>query len=223
MRKTNISISAAAIAIALTTSLTMAPPLVTPAAAQSSGVSNLLAGASDNALDKLAQPGAFFADKAVRILLPGPLQKASGLLKFTSKRGLTKDLTKSMNDAASLAAKEAKPIFREAIDGLSVTDGLRIATKKNGATNYLRTSSGDSLREKIRPLVVKAMGDVGAFDQLEKLSSVGPVAQLGISNDNLTNHVTDKTMDGIFTYMAAEENKVRKNPLKTLGGILGKK
>lgn len=209
--------------LAFATSVTIAPPLTSPAAAQSSGVSNLLAGASDNALDKLAQPGAFFADEAVRILLPGPLQKASKLLRFTSKSGLTKDLTKSMNDAASLAAKEAKPIFREAINGLSLTDGVGIATKKNGATNYLMESSGDSLREKIRPLVVKAMGDVGAFDQLGKLSSAGPVAKLGISNDNLTDHVTEKAMDGIFKYMAAEENKVRKNPLKTLGGILGKK
>lgn len=209
--------------LAFATSLSISPPIITPAVAQSGGVQNLLAGASDNALDKLAQPGAFFADKAVRILLPGPLKKASGLLKFTSKRGLTKDLTKSMNDAASLAAKEAKPIFREAINGLSLTDGVGIVSKKNGATNYLRDSSGDSLREKIRPLVVKAMGDVGAFDQLGKLSSVGPVAKLGISNDNLTDHVTEKTMDGIFKYMAAEENKVRKNPLKTLGGVLGKK
>lgn len=223
MRKINNKIAIAAVALAVTTSLTMSPSILAPAAAQSSGVSNLLAGASDNALDKLAQPGAFYSDKAVRILLPGPLKKASGLLKFTNKRGLTKDLTKSMNDAASLAAKEAKPIFREAINGLSLKDGVGIASKKNGATDYLRSSSGGSLRDKVRPLVVKAMGDVGAFDQLGKLSSVGPVAKLGLSDDNLTDHVTEKTMDGIFKYMAAEENKVRKNPLKTLGGILGKK
>lgn len=222
MRKSNISITTAALALAITTSMTMVSPIIAPAAAQSNGINNLLAGASDSALDKLAEPGAFFADKAVRILLPGPLQKASGLLRFTSKAGLTKDLSKSMNDAASLAAKEAKPIFREAIDGISLTDGVGIATKKGGATNYLRESSGNSLREKIRPLVVKAMGDVGAFDQLDKLSSAGPVAKLGLSNDSLTDHVTEKTMDGIFKYMAAEENKVRKNPLKTLGGILGK-
>ncbi len=209
--------------LAFATSLSISPPVIAPAAAQSSGINNLLAGASDNALDKLAEPGAFFADKAIRILLPGPLEKASSLLKFTSKSGLSKDLTKSMNDAASLAAKEAKPIFREAIDGLSVTDSLGIAGQKNGATNYLRESSGDSLREKIRPLVVKAMGDVGAFDQLGKLSSAGPVAKLGISNDNLSDHVTEKTMDGIFKYMADEESKVRKNPLKSLGGLLSKK
>lgn len=220
MLEKNIRIAFAA---SLLSCASMAVVPIAPAAAQGAAVGNLLGGASDSALDKLAQPGAFFADKAVRILLPGPLKKASSLLKFSSKAGLTKDLTKSMNDAASLAAKEAKPIFREAINGLSLTDGVGIATKKGGGTNYLRESSGDSLREKIRPLVVKAMGDVGAFNQLDKLSSVNSIAKLGLSSDNLTDHVTEKTMDGIFKYMAAEENKVRKNPLKSLGGIFGKK
>jgi len=193
----------------------------TPAVAQNEGISSLLAGASDGALDKLAQPGAFFADKAVRILLPGPLEKAGKLLRFTSNKGLTKDLTKSMNDVASLAAKEAKPIFRDAINGLTLKDGIGAATKSGGVTQYLRDSSEDSLSGKIRPLVVKAMGDTGTFDQLDKLSSVKAISKLGFSSDNMTDHVTKKTMDGIFKYMAAEENNARKNPLKTLGGVLG--
>ena len=209
-----------AIAVAFLT-FSSAAFISTPAVAQGVGIGKLLGGASDSALDKLAQPGAFFADKAVRILLPGPLQKASGLLRFTSKAGLTKDLTKTMNDVASLAAKEAKPIFREAISGLSLKDGVDIATNKNGATQYLRESSADSLNEKIRPLVFKAMGDTGAFNQLDKLSSVKAISKLGISSDSMTDHVTKKTLDGIFKYMAAEESNARKNPLKALGGILG--
>jgi len=217
MQKSYIRI---AIAVAFIT-CSSAAIVSSPAVAQSAGISKLLGGASDSALDKLAQPGAFFADKAVRILLPGPLQKASGLLRFTSKKGLTKDLTKSMNDVASLAAKEAKPIFRQAIDGISLKDGVSIARESGGATQYLRDSSGDSLRDKIRPLVFKAMGDTGAFDQLDKLSSVKAISKLGISSDKMTDHVTSKTLDGIFKYMAAEENKVRKNPLKALGSVLG--
>ena len=39
----------------------------TPAIAQGSVIGNLLGGASDSALNKLSQPGAFFADKGVRI------------------------------------------------------------------------------------------------------------------------------------------------------------
>jgi len=200
------------IALAVTFLICSSAALVsTPAIAQSSGFSSLLGGASDKALDKLSQPGAFFADKAVRILLPGPLQKAGKLLRFTGQKGLTDDLTKSMNDVASLAAREAKPIFRNAIDGINLKDGVGIAKSSSGATDYLRDNSVDSLSQKIRPLVV------------DKLSSNKVVSKLGFSSDNMTDHVTKKTMEGIFKYMAAEESKLRKNPLKSLGGLLGVK
>ena len=87
----------------------------------------------------------------------------------------------------------------------------------------MRDNSVESLSQKIRPLVVKAMGDTGAFKQLDKLSSNKVVSKLGFSSDNMTDHVTKKTMEGIFKYMAAEESKLRKNPLKSLGGLLGVK
>ena len=193
----------------------------TPAVAQSDGISGLLANASDSALDKLSQPGAFFADKAVRIALPGPLKSASKLLSLTGKGDLADDLAKSMNDVASLAAKEAKPIFREAIDGLTLKDGISAATESGGVTQYLRESSESSLTDKIRPLVSKAMGDTGTFDQLDKLTSVKAINKLGLTNDSMTDHVTEKALDGIFKYMAAEESTVRKNPLKSLGSALG--
>jgi len=192
-----------------------------PAIAQTGGFSNLLGGASDKALDKLSQPGAFFADKAVRILLPGPLQKAGKLLRFTGQKGLTDELTKTMNDVASIAAKEAKPIFRNAIDGINLKDGVGIAKSSSGATDYLRDSSADSLSEKVRPLVFKAMGETGAFQQLDKLSSNKVVSQLGFNSETMTDHVTKKAMEGIFKYMAAEEGKLRKNPIKALGSIFG--
>ena len=98
--------------IIMAAALLVCSSMSTTAFAQSAGISNILSQASDNALDKLAQPGAFYADKAVRILLPGPLEKAGKLLRLTGKSGLTKDLTKNINDAASLAATEAKPVFR---------------------------------------------------------------------------------------------------------------
>jgi len=218
MKKFYIRIATATALLAWSVAVMVSTPVI----AQSSGISNLLGGASDAALDKLAKPGAFFADKAVRIALPGPLEKASGLLRLAGKGDLAKDLTKSMNDVASMAAKEAKPIFRDAIDGLNLKDGVNIAKEKGGATQHLRESSADSLRDKIRPLVSKAMGDAGTFDQLDKLSGIKSISKLGVSDDNVTDHVTNKTLDGIFKYMAAEENKVRKNPLKAIGSLLKK-
>jgi len=197
--------SFARIAVAVTFLICSTAALVsTPAVAQSGGFSSLLGGASDKALDKLSQPGAFFADKAVRILLPGPLQKASKVLRFTGQKGLTDELTKTI-----------------AIDGINIKDGVGIAKSSSGATDFLRDSSRDSLQEKIRPLVFKAMGETGAFKKFDKLSSNKVVSKLGFTSDKMTDHVTKKTMDGIFKYMAAEESKIRKNPLKSLGGLFG--
>ena len=89
-------------------------------------LNNLLGNASDSALDKLAKPGAFYADKAVRILLPGG-KTISKLFDLGSKAGLTDGLVKSINNAAGIAAGEAKHIFRSAINGLSLSDVPGIA------------------------------------------------------------------------------------------------
>lgn len=215
-------------AIALTTApLALMPLMATPAFAQSSGVKGILGDASDNALDKLSEPGTFYADKAVRILLPGPLQKATSILRFTSKAGLTKDITKTLNDAAGKAALEAKPVFRSAIDGLTLQDGVGIVTGGEAAgSDYLRRTSGEELALKVRPLVEKALGDLGAYEQVEKLGSVSSLARLGgadLSRDGLTDSVTEQAMDGIFTYIGKEEANFRRNPLdkgkKLLKGI----
>lgn len=178
----------------------------------------LLSDASDNALNKLATPGAFFADKAVRIALPGG-KSGKLLAKVTDKTGLTNNLVKSINDAAGLAAQEAKPVFRAAIDKISLNDVPDIATQKDGATQYLKKSAGDELRGKIRPLVTGALDKVGAFEQLAKVNKAGKLGSalgaLGLSNDKLTDSVTDQALKGIYGYMGNEEAALRKNPLKT--------
>lgn len=186
-------------------------------------VKGLLGNASDSALDQLAKPGAFYADQAVRILLPGPLQKATKLMKLADKAGLTNNLTQSINDAAGLAAQEAKPVFRSAIDSMTLTDGVGIVTGGDtGGTQYLRRTSGEVLRQKMRPLISDALGRTGALKQLDSLgkggssgSMLGALSGIDLSRDGLIDSVTDQAMSGIFTYIGREEAAFRKNPLKT--------
>jgi hypothetical protein len=188
-----------------------------PAISKSGSLSSLLGNASDSALDKLAKPGAFYADKAIRILLPGG-KTVSKLLDVGAKAGLTDGLVKRLNDAAGLAAGEAKPIFRNAINNVSLNDIPGIATKNDGATQYLRTSAGGDLRLKIQPLVDSALGKVGAFEQIDKLGKAGSlVSSFGLSRASLTDSVSDQALKGIFSYIGQEEAALRKNPLKILG------
>ncbi|WP_447752832.1 DUF4197 domain-containing protein [Sphingopyxis fribergensis] len=186
-----------------------------------SGVKGLIAGASDGALDRLAQPGAFYADTAVRILLPGAKGKlASKLFGMGDRLGLTTNLTRSLNDAGGKAAGEAKPVFRAAIDNLRWTDAPGLVSKNDGATRYLQTSAGSVLFTKVSPLIGSALENVGAFRQLDQLSQGNQLmASAGLTHDGLTRSVTEQALKGIFHYMAGEEAALRRNPAGLLKGI----
>ena len=186
-----------------------------------SWVKGLIGSASDGALDKLAQPGAFYRDTAVRILLPGANGKlASKLFGMGDKLGLTTNLTKSLNDAGGKAAGEAKPVFRAAIDNLRWTDAPGLVSKNDGATRYLQTSAGTVLFTRVSPLIGSALENVGAYRQLDQLSKGNQLmASAGLTRDGLTRSVTEQALKGIFHYMAGEEAALRRNPANLLKGV----
>lgn len=206
--------------------------LALPSAAKAQGLTNLLGMASDSALDKLAQPGAFYDDEAIRIKLPivgnlgGSGGGLGGILGGLSRRsggvlGLLGDIPRKVNDAAGVAAGEAKPIFRDSIGQLSLSDAPDIIRQNDGGTRYLRESAGDTLLGKLRPLVDTALGELGVYDEIDRLGERSElVAQAGLTSDRVGGSVTEQALDGIFSYIGNEEINFRKNPLKNLGGLL---
>lgn len=203
--------------------------------AKGGGLSALLGKATDSALDKLAQPGAFFNDEDIRIGLPIPgLTGARGggnggvggllgsVMGAGNRLGLLDGLTRSINDAAGVAAGEAKPIFREAIDGLSFNDAPGIIREDDGGTQYLRRSANDRLHSRLEPLIDSALERAGIHREFDKLAQQhGFIRQAGLTRDTINRSVTDQGLDGIFTYIGREERDFRKNPLGGLGNLLG--
>jgi hypothetical protein len=181
-----------------------------------SPVKSILGQATDGALDKLSKPGAFNADSAIRIGLPGQasgLAKGGlgGVMKLAGQAGVGGDISQGLNDAAGQAASAAKPILRAAIDHMSAQDLVGIGTGgSNAATQYLKKSAGSEIQAQITPLVRAALGKVGVLGQTSKL------AGLGLSEDSLISYVTGKTADGIFLYMGQEEGRIRQNPMGLL-------
>jgi hypothetical protein len=186
------------------------------------GLGKLLGNASDNALGKLGETDGFYRDTAVRIAMPGATGKlASKALRFGDKLGLTTKLTKSLNDAASFAALEAKPIFRSAISQIKLKDVPGLATKKDGASQYLLRTAGPDLHLKVKPLIASALAKVGAYQQLANINKSSSLlgslgSSLGLTDDKLTESVSQQAMKGIFNYIGQEEAKLRANPLGVL-------
>lgn len=200
---------------------------------KSLGLSALLGKATDSALDKLAQPGAFFNDEDVRIGLPiigklggGGSGGVGGLLGSVmgagSKLGLLDGLTRGINDAAGVAAGEAKPIFREAIDDLSFSDAPGIIREDDGGTQYLRNSANDRLHSRLEPLIDSALDKAGIHREIDRLAAQNSfIREAGLSREKVNRSVTDQGLDGIFTYIGREERGFRKDPLGGLGSLLG--
>jgi hypothetical protein len=186
---------------------------------------DLLGRASDSSLDRLGLPGAFYADPAVRIGLPlvgGGLGGVLGqALDAGQKLGLTDNLVRKLNDAAGIAAREAKPVFRSAIGRLTLADVPGIAGQNDGATQYLRRSAGEELHGKLRPLVDSGLAQVGAYRQLDRVAQQSSLIRAaGLSRDGLGRSVTEQALNGIFRYIGGEESRLRANPLGTAGGLL---
>lgn len=199
------------------------------------GLSSILGKATDSALDKLAQPGAFYDDEDIRIGLPmlgggsssgsnsgGLLGRAFGAVRSLGVIPGLDGIVRGINDAAGDAAGEAKPIFRDAISGLSFSDAPGIIKEQDGGTQYLRASSNDSLHSKLQPLIDSALESAGIHKQIEKLAGTNSlVREAGISREGVNKSVTDQGLDGIFSYVGNEERTFRKNPLGNLGNALG--
>ena len=210
--------------------------LVLPVAARAQfgseglNLSAILGKATDSALDKLAQPGAYFNDEDIRIGLPIVGGGSSGLLgsimSGASKLGVLDGVTRQINDAAGIAAGEAKPIFRDAIDNLSFSDAPGIMKENDGGTQYLRNSSNDALHAKLSPLIDSALESLGVYKTFDGLAEQHSfIGQAGLNRETINTSVTDQGLDGIFNYVGKEEAEFRKDPVgnvtKSLGDLFG--
>ncbi|MGQ8870572.1 DUF4197 domain-containing protein [Myroides sp. TSA_177.3] len=164
-------------------------------------------------VSQLAKPDGFFKNEMVKIMLPEELQKVDKTLRSMGMGSVADQGLQLLNRAAEDAVKEATPIFVQAIKELTFNDAKNILLGgQSSATTYLKEKTSKQLAGKFAPVIEESLSQVGAtkvwegiFTKYNSLPLVSPV------DPNLTNYVTEKTMDGVFTMIAVEENKIRGN------------
>lgn len=164
-------------------------------------------------VSQLAKPDGFFKNEMVKIMLPEELQKVDKTLRAMGMGNVADQGLQLLNRAAEDAVKEATPIFVQAIKDLTFTDAKNILLGgQSSATTYLKEKTSKQLASKFAPIIEESLSQVGAtkvwegiFTKYNSLPLVSPV------EPNLTNYVTTKTMDGVFTMIAVEENNIRGN------------
>lgn len=164
--------------------------------------------------------------KNTEIKIPFPKDAALVKTKLT-QLGLKKQVDNvelTLNRAAEKAAKEAAPIFLEAIKGLSLTDAINIVQgSNNAATNFLNNKTNQQLIAKFKPIIEKALKDVNAtkywntaFTSYNKIPGIKKV------NPNITDYATEQAIKGLFIMVAKEEVKIRANAKSYSSDILTK-
>lgn len=197
------------------------------------GLKEALMQGISNGVNELIKLDGYFANETIKILLPPEAQKVQDLIVKHIPQGqkLIDEAVLKMNRAAEEAAKEAKPIFADAITSMSIVDARNILLgNETAATNYLYEKTFQKLVQAYSPKINNALSKVGAtqawaalINPYNRLANSNAGALLGVRepiNTDLGAYTTQKALDGLFWRIAQEEIKIRQNPIARTTALL---
>ncbi|MFD0751124.1 DUF4197 domain-containing protein [Mucilaginibacter calamicampi] len=168
---------------------------------------------STNGTNQLSAVDGFFANAAIKILFPPEARKAESTLRSIGLGKLADNVILSLNRAAEDAAKQAKPIFVNAVKQMTLQDvtGILLGSQ-DAATQYFKRTTKPDLLSKFAPVIQASISKVGATryysDAVNAYNKIPLVTKL---NPDIADYVTQKAIDGVFYQIAQEELKIRQN------------
>jgi hypothetical protein len=191
------------------------------------GLKEALQVGSKNSSDQASKEDGYYKDPLLFIPFPEDAQKVK---EKAEKWGMDKKVNEfvlTMNRAAEESAKEAVPVFVNAITSMSVKDGFNILKgEDNAATEYLRKTTSAELMEKFAPIVQKAIEKVEVTKHwnpiISKYNKSVKFTGGEEINPDLNEYITERAIMGLFVLLAKEEKNIRKDPLARVSDILQK-
>jgi len=179
------------------------------------GLKQALEVGTERSVARTSQRGGFLDDPLLRIALPEDLQTMAKGLRSVGMGAQVDALEVSMNRAAEQASAEATEVFWQAVSEMSIEDAFGILNgPEDAATTYFRGRTEDRLRQRFAPVVDGAMRQVGLYQAYDALlSRYQALAFFSDPTVELNRYVTDGTLDGLFTVLAQEEQRIRTDPV----------
>jgi hypothetical protein len=188
------------------------------------GLKEALIQGAGKAVGKLGAVDGFFGNPQVKIPLPDSVQRAERVMRMFGMGKQADEVILRMNRAAEAAVPDARALLVNSVKQMSVADAKSILTGgDDAATQYFRKTTSGPMAEKFLPVVREAMADVQLAQQYNKFAETG--AKYGLvkkEQANLEQYVTQKTLDGVYLMMAAEEKAIRKDPMGQASSLLKK-
>jgi len=188
------------------------------------GLKQALSNAAQAAVAKLGKEDGFFGDPRIRIPLPPSMKSMEAVMHSVGMGKQADDLVLRMNRAAEAAVPQAKSLLVGAAKKMTVQDAKGIlAGGQDSATQYFKRTTSESLAEKFKPIVKKAMAKVKLAEKYNEIAASG--AKFGLVKEedaHLEDYVTRRALDGLFVVIGDEEKKIRANPAGAASSIVKK-
>lgn len=191
-----------------------------------SGLKEALNVGIKNAVDVTSVTDGFLGNSEIKIPFP---ESANKMKEWAENKPLFSDkvtkITETLNRAAEDAAKEATPIFINAIKNMSISDGFDILNGGEGAaTKFLKDNTKSELVTAFSPKVQASIEKVKLTDYWEPVMTKYNQAMLITGGEkietDLNKYVTERAITGLFLMVEKEENKIRKDPVAQVTDIL---
>ena len=188
------------------------------------GLKDALIIGANNSSKQLNILDGFNKNNLIRIPFPPEVAQVATKLRDLGMGGKVDEFEVTLNRAAEQAAKDAAPIFSDAITQMSITDAKNILTgSNNAATTYLQTKTTDALFAAFSPTIKSALGSNMATSKWTEITSIyNKLPFITAVETDLTKYTTNKALSGLFTVLADEEKKIRENPASRTTDILQK-
>jgi hypothetical protein len=108
---------------------------------------------------------------------------------------------------------------------MSIQDALGILKgNKDAATQYLKGKTSAQLTAAFKPVIAASLEKVNATKYWREVFEIynNLPTTFNKVNPDLTAYVTERALNGLFLYVAEEENKIRLDPTERVTDLLKK-
>ena len=178
------------------------------------GIKEALSIGSKNAGANANKVDGYFKNPAIKIPFPKEVNEVQTRLKQMGMTKLVDDFVLTLNRSAETAAKEAAPIFVNAITQMTITDAIGLFKGgDNAATEFLKKTTSTQLFAAFLPHVKTALAKTNCTKYWSKITTnYNKVPLVKPVQTDLAKYTTNKALEGLFLLVSQEELKIRKDP-----------
>lgn len=172
--------------------------------------------------DIVSQVDGYFKNPEIKIPFPPDVRKVDDRLRQIGLGGEVDKFIMTLNRGAEDAAKEAKPIFINAIRSMTIEDAWGILRgEDDAATQYLKRTTSADLTARFKPVIQQSLNKVNATKYYSDIvNTYNRIPLVEKVNPDLDDYATSKAIDGLFVMIAREEKRIREDPVARTTDIL---